>query len=64
MDYVNFHFRMDAAHGEHRFAYDFETLGKLLRDVGFTEVRERAFDPELDSFERRYSLFAAGRKPG
>lgn len=61
MEHINYHFRQD---GEHRYAYDLETAEKLLRQVGFVDIRERAFDPALDSVHRRIgSLFMAARKP-
>jgi predicted SAM-dependent methyltransferase len=52
MHHVNYWFRQD---GLHQYAYDADTLGQVLRDVGFDGVRERAFDPQLDS-EKRYRL--------
>ncbi len=35
MESVNFHFRQS---GEHKFAYDFETLAKLLAQTGFKNI--------------------------
>jgi predicted SAM-dependent methyltransferase len=48
MEHINFHFRQGT---EHRFAYDFETLEYLLKEGGFVEIRQREFDPDLDSNE-------------
>ena len=62
MHHVNYWFRQD---GHHHYAYDSETLAQVLTDSGFTSVRERAYDPELDS-EKRYrlhSLYMEAVKP-
>ena len=51
-------------HGEHKFIYDYETMGKALERTGFISVRRRPYDPELDSSERAWgSLIGDGRKP-
>lgn len=50
MEHLNHHFRDGE---QHKFAYDFETLARALRNAGFPEVRGREFDPALDSEERR-----------
>ncbi len=61
LEHINYHFRQGT---EHRFAWDFETADKALRGAGFTDVRERAYDPSLDSERRRLgSLFMSARKP-
>jgi predicted SAM-dependent methyltransferase len=62
MHHVNYCFRQDELH---RYGYDAETLGQVMRDAGFRDVRERAFDPQLDSEKRRvaHSLYMEGRKP-
>ncbi len=52
MHHGNYWFRQD---GLHRYGYDAETLGHVLRDIGFVNVRARAYDPDLDS-EKRYLL--------
>jgi predicted SAM-dependent methyltransferase len=45
LEHINFHFRQGT---EHKFAYDFETVESLLKSVGFTDVKRRACNPELD----------------
>ena len=61
MHHVNYTFRAD---GQHKYAYDAETLGQVLRDAGFTGVAQREFDPALDSAKRRgHSLYMRGTKP-
>jgi predicted SAM-dependent methyltransferase len=49
MEHLNCNFR----HSEHRFAYDFETLKKLLKQSGFSHIKPRDFAPDLDSADRR-----------
>jgi len=49
LDHINYHFRQD---GEHRYAYDFESLEHALAQTGFKLIRRREFDPDLDSKER------------
>lgn len=61
MHHVNYTFRAD---GQHKYAYDEETLGQVLRDAGFVDVGRREFDPDLDSARRRgHSLYMRGIKP-
>jgi predicted SAM-dependent methyltransferase len=50
IDDINYHFRQD---GEHRFAYDYETLYHVLMEAGFSNIRQRAFDAGLDAENRR-----------
>jgi predicted SAM-dependent methyltransferase len=50
MEHINFHFRQG---NQHKFAYDFETLQTALEKSGFVSVKEREFDPSLDSERRR-----------
>ena len=50
IDDINYHFRQD---GEHRFAYDYETLHHALMEAGFSNIRQRAFDAGLDTESRR-----------
>ena len=63
MHHVNYWFRQD---GLHRYAYDEETLGKVMSEMGFTDVHARPFDAELDSETRHrlHSLYMEGTKPG
>ena len=62
MEHINAHFRQ---HGEHLFAYDFETLAKVLSDVGFVAIRKLEYDPAIDSEHRRIgSLIVSATKPG
>jgi predicted SAM-dependent methyltransferase len=66
MDVVN-----SALKHQHQYLYDAETLGRLLEEVGFSDVRRRAFgetdDPDfagLDRAERRFeTLYLEARKP-
>jgi predicted SAM-dependent methyltransferase len=62
MHHVNYWFRQD---GHHRYAYDEETLGRVMSEVGFVSARVRPFDPELDSATRQrlHSLYMDARKP-
>lgn len=50
MHMVNFFFR---PWREHKYAYDFDTLARVLADAGFVGVRRRDFDAGLDSEHRR-----------
>ena len=50
--------------GEHKYAWDFETLARSLRRFGFTEVSRREFDPALDAeFRRTGTLYVTAIKP-
>jgi predicted SAM-dependent methyltransferase len=61
LDHINYHFRQD---GEHKYAWDAETLQKALQKAGFKAVMQRAFDPELDTEDRRIgSLSMMSKKP-
>lgn len=61
MEHINYHFRQA---GEHRFAYDFITLAKVLTSVGFQKVHRREFDAELDSKDRELgTLYVNAFKP-
>lgn len=61
MERLNHLFRQE---GEHRFAYDVETLLALLLGVGFTDARRRHFDPAIDSPARRDgTLYVEARRP-
>jgi len=48
-EYINYHFRLE---GHHKFAYDVSTLKSHLEQVGFINVRQRSYNPELDSEKR------------
>ena len=61
LEHINYHFRQG---DEHRYAYDEETLRKVLEDVGFREVQRISFDPSLDSKHREIgNLSVSARKP-
>ena len=60
MDYLNRDFRQGR---EHRYAYDFQTLTRVLTEAGFTSIVRRAFNPELDSRHREWgTLYIEARK--
>jgi predicted SAM-dependent methyltransferase len=59
---INYHFRQD---GEHRFAYDLETLSHVLSEAGFISIKSREFDSALDDETRRTgTLYMNAAKPG
>jgi predicted SAM-dependent methyltransferase len=61
MHQVNFSFRQN---GQHRWAYDFKSLRRLLDAVGFASVRRRPFDETYDNAERRWgTLYVEATKP-
>lgn len=61
MEHINYHFRQD---GEHKFAWDFETMKKALDEVGFTNITQGTYLPEMDSERRKIgSLYANAVKP-
>ena len=61
MHSINYHFRQMS---EHKYAYDYETLAKLLVRAGFVSVRRSDFDPQLDSEHRRTgTLYLDAFKP-
>ena len=61
MHHVNFTFRQGR---EHKYAYDAETLTRILQSAGFVSVVRRSFDPALDSERRSLgTLYMEGRKP-
>jgi predicted SAM-dependent methyltransferase len=61
MHSVNYVFRQD---GEHKYAYDFETLAALLKDCGFVNIRRRNWDATLDLETRRDgTLYVDAEKP-
>jgi predicted SAM-dependent methyltransferase len=49
MEHINYHFRQD---GQHKFAWDFETMEQVLRDVGFVRIKQRNYSPEIDRAAR------------
>ena len=60
LEHINYHFRQGT---EHRFAYDFETLNHVLTKTGFTNIRERIFDADLDHESRKDgTLYVAATK--
>ena len=61
MHFLNYIFRQGR---QHKYAYDADTLGRLLTAAGFVDVKRRAFDSELDSEHRlKETLYMEGRKP-
>jgi predicted SAM-dependent methyltransferase len=61
MEHINYHFRQE---GRHLFAYDSETVQKILGEIGYESITRRPFDPALDSEHRQFgSLFVSARKP-
>lgn len=48
-EYINYHFRIG---GNHKFAYDFETLSSHLSQVGFSNIIKSEFIPSIDSPKR------------
>jgi predicted SAM-dependent methyltransferase len=62
LDHINFHFRQFT---EHKYAYDYVTLAHVLEQAGFTDIRQRDFDPSLDAQSRKIgTLYVDARKPG
>jgi predicted SAM-dependent methyltransferase len=60
MDRLNYDYRQG---DEHRYAYDFETLAKLLNEAGFSRVNTRPFDPDLDTKRREWgTLYIDARR--
>jgi predicted SAM-dependent methyltransferase len=60
MHSANYFFRQN---GEHRYAYDEETLIGLVSECGFSNVHERPWDQELDLETRRDgTLYIDGEK--
>jgi len=61
LDHINYHFRQD---GEHKYAWDPDTLARALKSAGFQCVGQRKFNSGMDSKERELgSLYMTGRKP-
>jgi predicted SAM-dependent methyltransferase len=60
MHNINYHFRQGT---EHKYAYDYETLEKVLIEAGFSSVTRVDFDPAFDSESRKLgTLYAEARK--
>ena len=69
MEHINHHFRQrwrgfSYSHFEnHRFAWDFDTMNKKLKEAGFENVEKRKFNSEFDSPHRQVgSLFISAYK--
>jgi len=60
MHCINYHFRQD---GEHKYAYDFETLAHVLGEIGFESVQQRLFNQEVDDASRKMVLYVDAYKP-
>lgn len=50
MEHLNYHFRQN---GEHKFAYDYETLVRILTQSGFNNVKKCFFNKTIDSLHRK-----------
>jgi predicted SAM-dependent methyltransferase len=60
MHNLNYHFRQGS---EHKYAWDFETLEKVLLRTGFVAIVRADFDPTLDTELRRIgTLYVEARK--
>lgn len=60
LDHINYHFRQG---NEHKYAYDFETLKRILELIGFTSVSRRDYDDQIDSEDRKIgTLYVNARK--
>lgn len=58
---INYHFRQC---GDHKYAYDFETLAQVLKEAGFIDIALRNFDPQLDDeFRKIGTLYVQAFKP-
>jgi predicted SAM-dependent methyltransferase len=61
LDHINYHFRQET---EHKYAWDYETLARMLRQFGFTDILRREYDPALDSESRKIgTLYLTATKP-
>ncbi len=60
MHQVNYHFRQGT---EHKYAYDFETLAKVLAGAGFTNIDRRPWTAERDSPGWEGTLYVDAYKP-
>ena len=60
LHHINYIFRQGT---EHKYAYDYETLAKVLIQAGFSSVTRSEFDPAFDSEQRRIgTLYVEARK--
>jgi predicted SAM-dependent methyltransferase len=61
IDYINYIAYMD---GEHKHLFDQENLHAILQSIGFINVKERLFDPSLDSKGHHWeSIYSEAEKP-
>jgi predicted SAM-dependent methyltransferase len=61
MHCINFFFRQGR---EHKYAYDFETLARVLKEGHFVDIKRRDFQLDTDSEDRRDgTLYVDARKP-
>jgi predicted SAM-dependent methyltransferase len=64
LDFINFDFRQCTEWGEHKYAWDEETLRRSLERAGFRSATRRQFDSTLDSERRRTgTLYMRATKP-
>jgi predicted SAM-dependent methyltransferase len=61
MHVLNWIFRLGR---DHKYAYDFETLAKVLDTAGFVKISRREFDSTLDSETRKWGTMYTRAKPG
>jgi predicted SAM-dependent methyltransferase len=57
---LNYHFYQGT---EHKYAWDYETLSRVLEKAGYVGAHRRPFDPQLDDERRRGSLYIRAYKP-
>ncbi len=61
LQHINEHFRQN---GEHKYAWDFETMESVLQKLGYVNIKRRNFNPELDSEKRQLgTLYVDAQKP-
>ncbi len=61
LDHINYHFRQD---GQHKYAWDAQTLTNALHQAGFVSIERRDFNPSLDLESRRIgTLYMRASKP-
>jgi len=62
MHNLNYHFRQK---GQHKYAYDYETLARVLEEAGFVSITRRPYNPGLDDARRGPgTIYVDARKPG